>query len=128
MDLTAFDTRKTAESGEELIINLPNGDPTDIVVTVIGEDSSKYRQYTLDQANKRAKLRAKDLTLDDLDRIVCEEAAVLIVGWKNLALNGEEKPYSHDAALEACKIPWFRDQVLAFARNRVNFLPKSAHK
>lgn len=121
MDLSKFDSRKKAEEGEELAI-----EGTDITVRCIGEDASAYRQFQLDQANQRAKRRGKDLSVEELDRLVAEEAACFIVGWENVQINGVDKEYSRAAAIEACGIPWFREQILAFARNRANFLPKSA--
>lgn len=120
MDLSKFDSRKKAEEGEELAI-----EGTDVVVRIIGEDSATYRQYQLDQANKRAKNRSKDLSVDELDRLVAEEAASFIIDWKNVQINGQDKEYSRAAAIEACGIPWFREQVVSFARTRTNFLPKS---
>lgn len=123
MDLANLYTRDNAEKGMEMqlinpddgsVIKGDDGEPWTIIV--IGTDSDRYQRILREAARKRNK------TEDD----GIENMASLVLDWSGLVLNKEPYVFSRDNAIKLLRdFPWIRDQVLQFAAERRNFLPKA---
>ena len=134
-DLATLDTGDTAEEGSILELRNPStgellldqGQP--VTIRLAGEDSPQYRKAQHAAQNRRlqrgnlAKLKAEELESDTL-----EIYAACTLGWRGLALDGEELPCTKANALMLYRRPgmkWLADQVADFIRDRANFLPAS---
>ena len=127
MDIAKFDIRSQSEEGAKVVIRDPLGNPTDIIVTVVGQDSPSYRATAKAISMEPFK---KDVPRDDQ---AAERAARLtaagIKGWTGLEENGKTVPYSPEKALEFCSNPaydLFASQVYSAILDRSLFFGKSA--
>jgi hypothetical protein len=133
MDLAKLDTTTAAEAGADLHLLHPvTGDPLvddvtgdDVVLTLAGMDSPRYRDHVRKITNKRMaqrrqKLSAEDVEADGLDLIVA-----MTLGWRNIELDG--KPLActpANARILYERAPWAREQADAFIGDRAHFFPK----
>lgn len=127
MDISKFDIRTESEEGARVVIRDPLGQPTDIIVTVLGQDSPSYRA-----AAKKISMEPfeKDRPRDEQ---AAERAARLtaagIKDWSGLEENGKSVDYSPEKALEFCANPaydLFASQVYSAILDRSLFFGKSA--
>lgn len=110
---------------QDLPINFPDGEPTGIVLKVVGQDSKQVREVT-----KRFAL-VMDGDTQTLERInqmeqrAAEIVAACIVGWSGLEDDdGGPLPYSTEKALELVSKPelaFIAEQVVRYAADRQNF-------
>lgn len=131
LDLSKKDPAKVAEIGFEFTVVLPDGSETDAKVTVRGAQSATVKNHArkvyqemkvrADMAEKRGK-KADELSLEDLEQMNAENAAMRVIGWTNVAENGAEIPFSKEAAVRIMKAyPFLSEQVLEASNNVFNF-------
>jgi hypothetical protein len=116
-------------SAQKLEITLPDGSPTGIVLSVVGQDSVTFR----DCAKKWGQLmldKAEKPNLNELETQNAELTAAFIVGWDGIeGDDGAPMIYSKEKALELMSNPelsFVREQVEEFARTRTHFFRTSA--
>ncbi|MFV1944143.1 hypothetical protein VPH49_25475 [Pseudomonas luteola] len=121
-DLSSFFTRDRAEKGAEMKLVAPTGDyirDEDGVywtLTVAGTDSAKFKNAVKEAQSERGRR--------DDDGV--EGTAALVLGWNRMILNGEDLPFTPENVKRVLTdYPFIREQVIAFAANRANFLPKA---
>ena len=130
IELGAFDTRKGAEDGMEIMLRAPSG--VELAGFMVrGYDSPTY-QAALQEQNRRFLAqgrRRKVPTPEEIEHEGIELAAALLIGWPDrLALDGEPFAFSRkNAAIFLRRFPWAREQIEEVARERENFLPKSSN-
>lgn len=131
LDLAKKDPAKVAEVGYEFTVVLPDGSETDAKVTVRGAQSATVKNHARkvyqemkvrsDQAERRGK-KPEELTLEDLEQMNAENAAMRIISWANVAENGEEVPFTKENAVRVMKAyPFLSEQVLEASNNVFNF-------
>lgn len=134
MDFTDYDTRR-AEEGQFMPLKDPvtgkefidpdAKEPCGIVL--MGADSAAYREAeneimaarTADAGNKEA------FTADRIRGEIMDRLVACTVEFRHVTFAGKpvEKKASSIRAAYA-RLPWAREQALAFIENRANFLPK----
>lgn len=133
MELNKLDTRKGAEQGIDLEIVDPNGEKTEIVITIRGADShtyqAKFTEIRRRVNNQLQKMRRDRLPQGDLDAYDIELLAAVTVGWKGIDLDGASFPFSESNAQRLyADYPAIREQVDAAVNDRSNFLPGAAKR
>lgn len=131
MDIAKLDTRKLAEQGFDLTIVDPNGDKTEIVITVRGADSVTYREKFTElrrrannQINKTHKI-VRSVGEQDADNLELLVAAT--VTWRGIEMDGSPLVYSEQNARQLyTDFPAIGEQVDRAINDRSNFLPKAA--
>ncbi len=125
MDLSNFDLKANADRGFDVEVKNPiDGTDTDIIVSVVGSDSARYRN-----ANIAAMV---EVPLDE-GMPIQEKAAVVtkrfslvlaacVTGWDGIEIDGKEIEYSPTSALEVLgQYDWIADQLSEKIKNRENF-------
>lgn len=103
-----------------------NGEKTDLVVTVYGMDSEKFREVTKDAARAHAKAKADGKEAPEGPEIEAERLADLTAGWRGLKDGGKDVAFSKSKAIEIyTSSPELRRQVDRFIFQVSNFLPKA---
>jgi len=107
---------------QDLPVTLPDGTATDVVLRVLGHDSTPFRacakrfaQGMLDDSKPK---------VEELEQQNAELVASCIIGWKGLSKDGEPLPYSKEQAVELMLKPelnFLREQVEKFVSVRANF-------
>jgi hypothetical protein len=125
MDLSKFDTSHASENGVKFTLLDPsNFEPTDIVFTLLGMDSAKYKNQKKLINNKRMNkmVRKKELDISETEKEDIDLLANCTLGWSGV-LDGEKTiKFSFDNAKELyTRYPWIFEQVNEFIGNRANF-------
>lgn len=128
VDLESLDATANAESGAWLEpVHPSTGVPLECRVLVYGEDSKAYAKAM----NRIAELRAVqqrtrrtgDMTYDDVTAAELILAVNLTGDWDGLTDGGEVLECADEVKRRVYKKHrWLSEQVVAFARNRANFL------
>lgn len=128
VDLGSLDVAVMAEEGVWFVpLHPTTGDPLDCRLRVFGEDSKAYGRAMNRIADMRAAAqrtrRTTDLTYDDVQAAELVLATHLTGAWEGLT-EGEEPldctPENKSRVFKQHR--WLAEQVVAFARNRANFL------
>ena len=129
IDLASLDTGAAANSGTDVVLRHPTtGEDTDIIIRVLGRDSDTFRKIETQQQRKRLDKMAKtkkmsSVSLEEVDEDAITLLAACTVGWTNVALNGEELPFSvNNAAMIYKRFMWIREQVDMAIGDRANFM------
>jgi hypothetical protein len=100
-----------------------------VVIYVLGPDTDKMQR--VDRAIQAKRLKAAqrngriNLNVEEIEAETIERLATSITGWENIFRGGEAISYSHEAARDLMRLPWMRDQVDEFYRDRGNFIAAS---
>jgi len=129
-DLSALNTTTLSNKGFEVrIFNPKTQKETDIVITVLGQDSDLFKHVQRKQqarslnAALKTGPRREERMVDAAEDNVSEMLAATTVGWTGALRDGVEFPFSHANALWLYEnMPVVRDQVLEAQRDRANFL------
>jgi hypothetical protein len=130
MDLSVLDTSEMSNKGIEVrIFNPKTQKETDIVITVLGQDSDAYKDVqrkqqarSLNAALKTGPRREEGMVNAAEDNVP-EMLAATTVGWTGMLKDGADYPFSKANARWLYEnIPLIRDQVLEQQRDRANFL------
>lgn len=125
MDLSNYNLKANAERGFDVAIKNPIDDTdTDIVISVVGSDSSRYRNANIasivdfpiaDDATTQEKA-------DAITKRSAFVAAACITGWSGMERNGRVIEFSSDEAAGILgEYDWITDQISVAVRNRENF-------
>ena len=122
MDFNKFVSADTAEC----VIKHPvTGEATDMVISVYGMDSKKFRALTLDAQKSALKAKASKEDDDTIEQD-CRRLAELTAGWKGVDDGGKAVPFTVSAAADVyMRAPEIRRQVDRFIFQVANFLPKA---
>lgn len=130
LDLSKNDPSKIADVGYEFNVILPDGTETDAKITVRGSNSPAVKTFSRkvqaelkvrEQAAKR-KGKEDDMNMDEAEEMLSRAAAVRVIGWKGIAEEGKEIPFSKDEAERILlKYPFIREQVLEESNSILNF-------
>lgn len=128
-DLSAV---KMADSAELAIADPITGEPTGFVLTIANPYSAaakgvqrKMFDRALAEGQKGRKVKR---TFEDVERFGVDSLVAITLGWKGLHSDGQEIPYSVEAArslYETEALGWLRDEVQAFYEDRNSFFGKS---
>ena len=127
MDLSTLSGQKI-ETGAELTLRHPVTDePTDIVLTVVGSDSKRYRKASHRVQNRNLSRGKFKVTAEKLESNSLEIIAACVVGWSNVEDSGLFKKKNPECTVENVtlfidKHKWAKEQVDAFIADRANFL------
>lgn len=101
------------------------GEATDVVLNLIGQDTKPFRDKARAIAKGMVGKTAKDVDLDILEKHNTELAATCLVGWVGLQDDeGNDIIYTPQAALELMNDPelaFIKEQVEEFIAERKNF-------
>lgn len=129
-NLSDFQDTETAE----VVIKHPaTGAPTEATVTIAGPEHPKRKSIVFDkqrklrrQLTKTGKLEFTDPAEEEVEET--DLLAACTLGWKGIAVNGKEIPFSQAEAAKLYADPalrWFRAQVKAAMDERELFIKPS---
>lgn len=123
MDVLTLCTKETAECR---ITHPATGEATDIVITVYGMDSRKFREIVKAGLKARVDAKANGGGEVDSDQVNLERLADLTVGWEGVEFGGKPMKFSRENAIKVYSLSApIRGQVDAFIGRVSNFLPKA---
>ncbi|QPB10617.1 hypothetical protein [Bacteriophage sp. 438212] len=135
MDLSTLDTSELANQGALLELRDPAGNPvlqedgSPVTLILLGEDSDVVTQINNRNANQflRGTSGSGQSVTAEMSRTnEINKFAAATVAWSGIVVDGEEVPFSTDAAKGLYRrFPWIRDQVRAFIGDRANFTKAS---
>ena len=131
LDLKKNDPAKAAEVGYTFTVVMPDGTETDAKITVRGANSAIVKNYSrrIYQEFKQREIQAKrrgrepdELTLEEVERLAAESAAVRVIDWQGIAEDGKELKFSREEAERVFReYPFIREQVMTESDNVFNF-------
>lgn len=144
MDLESLNTVAQSDAGHELeLVHPTKATPLGIYVTVLGRDSSVFRDLQNEQNRRRLSKMQKlgtvraNIPLEEIDKDAVELTAACIKSWRTVDLEGDkpEEPVillkgerlqcnKANASRLFVEYPWVREQVEAAITDRGNFLPR----
>lgn len=101
----------------------------DVVFDLVGCDSSVYKSCRRRSTNKvlaKAQKNAKKVaTAESIEDERVDRIAQCIKGWRGVMDDGQDVPYSYDAAVKLLtEGSWLKEQIEEFIEERSNFLTK----
>lgn len=125
MDLSNYNLKANAEKGFDVEIKNPvDESDTDIIISVVGSDSSIHRNATI-AAMVDFPLPDEGTTREKAEAVTRRSAAVMaacVVGWSGIEIEGETVDFTPEKALEIfSQYDWISDQVSQAVKNRENF-------
>ena len=132
LDLSKNDPATLAEAGYEFTVTLPDGTETDAKIKVRGKHSPEVKAFgkriynELKMKEQAAKRRGKeeDMSLEEAEELSVRSAVVRVMGWSNIAENGQEIAFSKEEATRILtKYPFIREQVMEESDGILNFRP-----
>lgn len=123
-DLSGLDTEFKAGEGNWCELTHPGtGESLGCKLLLAGADSSVYRKNQNRLGMARAKKPKNIPNLEQLTHDSCELLAKCTLNWENLQMDGEQVPYSFEAAMSVYKrFPWLREQAETYIYDRNNYL------
>ena len=112
----------------EVVINLPDGTPTDIVFKMVGQDSKQFRDIAKKMARSMLGKEQKP-DIDALEQQNAELIASCVVGWKGLTEDGQPLDYTPAKALDLLNRPelsFIREQLEVCVAKRTNFFRRGS--
>lgn len=125
MDLSKFDLKANAERGIDVsIVNPIDGSKTDIIVSVVGSDSARYRNAQI-AAMVEVPLD-DDMPTQKKAGVVRERNSIVmascVTGWEGIEIDGEVLKYSPKSAVDMLsRYDWIADQLGEKIKDRENF-------
>lgn len=124
-DISAIDTVEACNKPFELQIEHPvTGDKLPVFISIVGKDSDIYRSKIKALANKQIAGRNKQTeTVDTLEAQNVNVLVAATVGWRGMAMDGEELAFTPENARKVYKrILPIRNQVQAAIDDLGNFM------
>lgn len=131
MDLKKNDPAGLAEKGFEFELKLPDGNPTDIKITVRGTNSRIVRDHGRKtfhelEARKNAMIKRnkkpEDMTLEEAEDLAIASAVVRVKSWKNIQEDGKDVEFTKENAERIMRTyPFIREAVVEESDNIHNF-------
>jgi hypothetical protein len=129
----SIDDYVDVQTAEYKLKHPQTGAPTGTVFVLAGPEYPARRKRELDRVRrvrqgiaKTGKMAFTDPAEEDVERT--EQIAADIIDWRGLKINGQEVPFSKDAAAALLADPkrrWLRDQLDAALNERENFIAAS---
>lgn len=136
IDLGTLNATTAGNKGYELELLHPvSKKPLGIFITVLGKDSTAFREHTRDRVNERlrknfeAQRKGKDQpvpTVEQGEKETAELLAAVTVSWRNVTLDGEAldcTPANAKRLYLAPGLSWIREQVDEAVADLGNFMP-----
>lgn len=113
-------------SGEPLL----NDDESEMVITVAGLDSPRYKEVSHRQQDARLQAAQRrqgaPLSASKIERDALELLAECVISWR-ITIESSNPPCNKEAAISLFKAyPWVREQVDRFVHDRRSFLGNSS--
>lgn len=121
MDLSNLEFKDTTQVN----ITLPNGEVTDIIIEVAGQDSEKFRKAEVAKRNRRLKaaMKNKKVSAEQLDEEGLNLLVSCTVSWQNVMWGKEELECTPDNVRKLyTKHPFIREQVDEAIADRTLFM------
>lgn len=127
MDLANYDLAAKAEAGSEVkILDPVNGEPTDIIITVVGADSKTYRNAVALAAYEYKIGDDDSKMLERLEAVISRQYSTLAActtGWEGIEIDGKPLEFNRTNALELyTRFDWLAQVVFDHIRKRENFI------
>lgn len=127
MDLNSLNLTENAEKGVELTLRHPVTDePLDIVLTVAGSDSKRYKRASHRVQNRVMGRGRNKITAEKLEANGLEVLSECVINWKNVEDSElfDKKPQCTPENIQKffTRHQWAKEQVDAFVADRANFL------
>lgn len=130
-----IDAYEDVQAGDIQLKDPATGAPTGATITLAGPEHPARRKIDLDRQRRvRAALqKTGKLQLQDPEEDEADETDLLVactLGWRGLALAGQELAFSREAAARLYTDPkrrWLRAQVVAALNEREAFIKRSAN-
>lgn len=125
-DLSKIDPEGDANAGFDLVLRHPvDGNELDVVIRILGHDSTAFSETQLKQRRSYFN-RAEPLSPEEAEKATYDEAMELLVactvGWKGLAWEGKDLPFSKENAEMVYRArKWIKLQVENAVLTRANF-------
>jgi|SRR5581483_2279004 len=129
MDLSVYDTAKTADGGAVLEVRHPGTGAKlkGVRITLLGADSPRWRAAQAEKVNRRlseASAGRRAANIEDADEDAIELLAAATIKWEGVELDGKALECStENACVLYRRLPWLREQADRFIADRANFLP-----
>lgn len=129
-DLSALEGASTADAGATLeVLHPATGQPmlqddgSPVTITLLGQDSRKWRAFVRQTTNRRLQSRKAKQTAEEIEAENTEGWVALTVAWKGIVLAGEALECTPaNARMIYGRFPFIREQVAEFVSDRANFL------
>jgi len=131
-DIDEFDSVAAADAGAVMQVldratNLPM---EGVTITIVGEDSERFRKAQHVIANRRTAARIVSRNMppsaEEMDVEVVDLMASCVIGWTGFFASGLPIDQNHENVKKTFKRhPWLLDQALIFRANRANFMKAS---
>jgi hypothetical protein len=125
MDLANFDLKANADRGFDVAVTNPIDDSeTDIIVSVVGSDSARYRNANI-AAMVEIPLDDSMPTAERVDAVTRRASLILaacVTGWVGIEVDGKVLELTEASAVELlAQYDWIADQLSEKIKNRENF-------
>jgi hypothetical protein len=99
-----------------------------VTITVISEDSEKFRASRRKAVNRRLKGRGNQTyTAEQAETDAIEALVDATIGWSNISMDGQMVEFSRENVREVYRrLPWLVKQVDAHVTDRSNFIRASS--
>lgn len=115
------------DKGRDLDLVAPwDGQPTGMVLTIVGPDSNTARKADIEFADELAELADADgmVSAEYRAKAKLNALAKRVIRW-NVEEDGKSVPFEHKNVLTLLGVAWVRDHVDAFAGDHRNFRPEA---
>jgi hypothetical protein len=131
LDLKVKNLADASEAGFTFELLYPGSqEKTGAFVTVRGAHSKtaraharkKYTEYRQRELMNKRKNKDDEMTLDEAEDMAIETAIVRLIGWKGIAEDGKEIPFTKENAERVLREhSWIREQVVEESDQLLNF-------
>jgi hypothetical protein len=133
IDLASLSTSAACDKGYELELTHPvTHDALGVFITVLGKDSSAFKQFIRTKANERIRRdlanqrRGKEAdapTVEQAERDAVELLVACTTGWRNVEFGGVKLEFTPENAAKLYQEGWIRAQVDEAVGDLGNFMP-----
>ncbi len=131
-DLAKNNYSEKAEVGYQFELLTPVlQEPTGVKIKVRGAKAAKvveaqrrrFKEIQQKQKTDKQHKRDSDVTIEQAEDFLNEDAAIRVISWSGLQDNGADVPYDFDTVVEVFrKHDWIREAVVFESDNLVNFM------
>lgn len=130
-DLSTLDTVAASNAGTDIELFHPaTNEDLGITITVLGRDSAEFKRVQTEQSRRRmskmqksGSYKATAIPASEMEQDSIDLLASCTKGWKNLAYQGADLPFSFDnAVMIYAAMPWIREQIDQAVSDRANFI------
>jgi len=130
MNLSQYKVADAADKGAEMVVRDIYGDPTDATITLLGQDSQKYRARMRDWQERNRSKSLKQMLNADFKTFMDDTYKLCVVSWKGFSLDdGRELECTPENVSMIFDDPNYApivEQVREFVDDRANFTKSNA--